>query len=343
MDHPTKKSILMTRQFLKVVSRLTAVVAIGVASMTSHANDDVIPVEKFQPAITVQFAPEKPNGWELERPMAAYGMNLFAANVPAYNGKGKLISSWSPQQGRVFEQPTVIIVHGGHGISPANVDMAVWLRKELKANVLILDSYWSRGKSENWLAWTEYGANMRVLDLIAAARFTQSQGADPKKTFVIGGSQGGWTVLRAFSNHNLSGEVKSLLVGGASLYPNCYVKESIFGKSPSGTTDKQFAPPLGNYVAPVIAFTGTNDSATPLSQCNVEKVFKGVEKWTNFEGATHSWDSPSGGIGRPGVDGSCSNALNKYNQFPVCRNNKYTEIMRSDILAFIERHIPKAQ
>ena len=135
-------SIHMTRRFLKAVSRLTAVVAIGVASMTSHANDDVIPVEKFQPAITVQFAPERPNGWELERPMAAYGMNLFAANVPAYNGKGKLISSWSPQQGRVFEQPTVIIVHGGHGISPANVDMAVWLRKELKANVLILDSYW---------------------------------------------------------------------------------------------------------------------------------------------------------------------------------------------------------
>ena len=72
-------------------------------------------------------------------------------------------------------------------------------------------------------------------------------------------------------------------------------------------------------------------------------MFKGVEKWTNFEGATHSWDSPSGGIGKPGVDGDCSKALNKYNQFPVCRNNKYTEIMRSDILAFIERHLPSAQ
>ena len=60
------------------------------------------------------------------------------------------------QQGRVFEQPTVIIVHGGHGISPANVDMAVWLRKELKANVLILDSYWSRGRSENWLVYAEH-------------------------------------------------------------------------------------------------------------------------------------------------------------------------------------------
>ena len=255
------KNSLMTTRLQNAFCRVAALIAIGAASMSCYASDDVIPIEKFQPAITVQFAPERPNGWELERPMAAYGMNLFAANVPSYDGRGKLISSWSPQLGKVFDRPTVIIVHGGHGISPANVDMAVWLRKELKANVLILDSYWSRGKSENWLAWTEYGANMRVLDLIAAARFTQSQGADPKKTFVIGGSQGGWTVLRAFSDHNLSGEVKSLLVGGASLYPNCYVKESTFGKSPSGTTDKQFAPPLGNYVAPVIAFTGTIDPA----------------------------------------------------------------------------------
>ena len=35
---------------------------------------------------------------------------------------------------------------------------------------------------------------MRVLDLIAAARFVKSEGADPKKTFEIGDSQGGWTV-----------------------------------------------------------------------------------------------------------------------------------------------------
>jgi len=333
----------MIKRLHNAFYRLAALVAIGSCSMSCYASDDVIPVEKFQPVITAQFAPERPHGWELERPLVAYGMNLFTANVPAYDGKGKLISSWTPQQRKVFDRPTVILVHGGHGVSPANIDMAVWLRKELKANVLILDSYWSRGRTENWLAWTEYGANMRVLDLIAAARFTQSQGADPQKTFVIGGSQGGWTVLRAFSNHNLSDEVKSLLVGGASLYPNCYVKESIFGRSPSGTTDKQYAPPLGNYVAPVIVFTGTDDSATPLSQCNTEKVFKDVENWTNFEGATHAWDSPSGGIGKPGVDGHCSKALNKYNHFAVCRNNNYTELMRNDILAFVERHLPRVQ
>ena len=228
-------------------------------------------------------------------------------------------------------------------MAPGNLDTAVWAKRNLDANILILDSYWSRGRTENWLSWTRFGANMRVLDLIAAARFTQSEGADPKKTFVIGDSQGGWTVLRAFTNHNLSGEVKSLLAGGVSLYPNCYVKESIFGRAPSGSTDKEDAPPLGNYVAPVIAFTGTADTATPLSQCNVDKVFKGVEKWTNFEGATHAWDSPTRGVGRRAEDNVCTRALNKYNPFPICSSNKFTDITRSDILDFVQRHLPKAQ
>ena len=62
---------------------------------------------------------------------------------------------------------------------------------------------------------------------------------------------------------------------------------------------------IGNGVAPVMAFAGTNDTATPLSPCNVEKVFKGAEKWTHFERAPPAWDSPSSGMGQPGVDGSC--------------------------------------
>ena len=106
------KKARMTERFQSAICRLATLVALGVTSVSSYANDDVIPVEKFQPAITVQFAPERPNGWELERPMAAYGMNLFSANVPSYDGKGKLISSWSPQVGKVFDRPTVILVHG---------------------------------------------------------------------------------------------------------------------------------------------------------------------------------------------------------------------------------------
>ena len=68
------KKARMTERFQSAICRLATLVALGVTSVSSYANDDVIPVEKFQPAITVQFAPERPNGWELERPMAAYGM-----------------------------------------------------------------------------------------------------------------------------------------------------------------------------------------------------------------------------------------------------------------------------
>lgn len=78
------KNSLMTTRLQNAFCRVAALIAIGAASMSCYASDDVIPIEKFQPAITVQFAPERPNGWELERPMAAYGMNLFAANVPSY-------------------------------------------------------------------------------------------------------------------------------------------------------------------------------------------------------------------------------------------------------------------
>ena len=175
--------------------------------------------------------------------------------------------------------------------------------------------------------------------MIAAARFVKSEGADPKKTFVIGDSQGGWTVLRTFTNHNLSGEVKSLLAGGIALYPNCYAKESFWSGLPGGgAANTDIAPPLGDYVAPVHVFTGTADTATPTSQCNVDRALKGAYKWTSFEGATHAWDSPSGGVGQPGVDGKCGKALNVYNKFAICRNNQYTDTTRNEIVEFVKRH-----
>ena len=315
-------------------------VLLSIATTSSWAaSDDVIAIEKAQPPITVEFAPSQPHGWAIERHLVRNGLNIFAANVPSFNGQGKLLSSWNPRFGKVGERPTFIIIHGGHGVSPGNIDTAIWAVKTLDANVMVLDSYWSRGKDENWKTWTQYGANMRTLDLIAAARFVKSEGADPKKTFVIGDSQGGWTVLRTFTNHNLSGEVKSLLAGGIALYPNCYAKESFWSGLPGGgAANTDIAPPLGDYVAPVHVFTGTADTATPTSQCNVDRALKGAEKWTSFEGATHAWDTPSGGVGQPGVDGKCSKALNVYNQFAICRNNQYTDITRNEIVAFVKRH-----
>lgn len=316
-----------------------ALALFGVLEARAYANDDVVDVQRFQPPIVQQQAPSIQHRWSIDGNQQRTGVARFSSIVPAYSGAGNLIASWNPRPGRLAIKPTFIVVHGGHGVSPGNFASAEWLIRNLDANVLILDSYWSRGITENWTTWTKYGANMRMLDALAAARFTRSQGADPNKTYLYGDSQGGWTVLRTFTQgHSLESEVKLLFRGGIALYPNCYAKESWFSSIPNRETDKTYAPPLGPYFSPVIVFTGSKDTATPISQCNVEKSLKTATSWLHFEGATHAWDAPTDGAGRPSVDGKCSNADNIYNRFPVCRSDKYTAETQKEVLAFIDSH-----
>lgn len=323
---------------------LGAMFAAAFLSATSAvcAAEDVVDVERFQPPIVNQIVPTQQHSWNIPDSVRAARVAGLSAIVPSYNGKGNLIASWNPRVGRVADRPTFIIVHGGHGLSPANFSSAEWMIRELDANVLILDSYWSRGRNENWRGWTEFGANMRMLDSVAAARFTRAKGADPKKTFLVGDSQGGWTVLRTMTaGHSLEQEVLSLYQGGISLYPNCYAKEGWFGAAPNGSTDREFAPPLGPYAMPVIVFTGTNDEATPTWRCNEDKSLKSAYAWHSYEGATHAWDAPFGGIGSKNpIDGKCTKADNIYNHFPVCRSNKYTDHMRQEIVKFVQERIP---
>ena len=319
------------RLLLLVVASLSLATAVWAA-------DDVVDIAKFQPPIVQQHAPNIQHRWSIDGNQQRTGVARFASIVPSYNGKGNLIASWNPRPGRVAERPTFIVVHGGHGVSPGNFASAEWLIRELDANVLILDSYWSRGKTENWLTWTPLGVNMRMLDAIAAARFTKTQGADPQNTYLYGDSQGGWTVLRTMTTgHSVAAEVKSLYRGGIALYPNCYAKESWLSSIPNKETDKTFAPPLGGYALPTIIFTGSEDTATPIAQCNVDKALKSAYAWHHFEGATHAWEAPSDGAGRPSVDGKCSKADNIYNRFAVCHSNKFTAITRREVTAFVQK------
>ena len=326
----------------KLLSGAVVAVALMTINFAAKASEDVVNVERFQPPIVNQSAPVQQHSWSIPDSVRAARVAGLSAIVPSYNGMGNLIASWNPRVGRVVDRPTFIIMHGGHGLSPANFDSAEWMIRELDANVLLLDSYWSRGRNENWLTWNEFGANMRLLDAVAAARFTTAQGADPKKTFLVGDSQGGWTVLRTFTaGHSLEQDVRSLYRAGISLYPNCYAKESWWGAAPNGATDREFAPPLGPYAMPVIVFTGSNDDATPISQCNVDKVLKSATAWHHYEGATHAWDAPFGGIGSKNpIDGKCTKAENIHNHFPVCRSNKYTDHTRQEIVKFVQQHSP---
>lgn len=283
-------------------------------------------VEMFQPAILVDRAPDRPlkGTWSLANNTTRVGLAEMKPLVPAFNGKGHLLASWNPNSAEVAGRPTFVIVHGGHGLVTTNFATALWLRQEFGANVLLLDSYWSRGREENWETRTRYGANMRALDAIAAARWLKdTQGVDVSRMFLYGDSQGGWTVLRTFTDEKFMKEKSSgLYRGGIALYPYCMA---------DGTT---YWPRLGPYTAPVIVFTGGKDTATPPSECS-RAIFSATYQWTHYPDQTHGWDAANRGAHSPAVDGECGRAMNVYNRFAFCRSDITTANMRKQIVDFV--------
>ena len=283
-------------------------------------------VELFQPPIVATAAPARPlhGSFSLENNTTRVGLAPMRPLVPAYAGPGRLLASWNPHPSGVAGRPVFVVMHGGHGLVPGNFATALWLRRDLGASVLVLDSFWSRGIEENWLERTRYGANMRVLDAIAAARWLRdTQGTDPRGTFLVGDSQGGWTALRLFTDEPfIEGARAGLFRGGIALYPVC---------RSSGTA---FSPRLGPYSGPVIVFTGGRDTATPPDQCPRE-TFARAAAWTHYPDQTHGWDTANRGAHSPAVDGECGRAMNSYNQFAVCRSDATTADMRRRIAEFV--------
>ncbi len=297
--------------------------ALVFAAQAQKADFDI---ELFQPRIIQDTAPERPlkGSYSLANNTKRVGLSSFKAQVPAYNGKGFLLASWTPHPDGAAHRPTLVIVHGGHGLVPSNFASALWAQQKLGANVLLLDSYWSRGRDNNWETWTNFGANMRVLDAIAAARWLKTtQGVDASKMVLLGDSQGGWTVVRAFTNDPfLRKQMKGLYRAGVALYPNCRADGSIY------------RPRLGPYAAPVIIFTGGKDTATPIKECDLA-VLRAARSWHHYTNDTHGWDTANRGAHTPAADGECGQAMNVYNHFAVCRNDKTTKDMQARILRFL--------
>ena len=309
----------MTR-LLIILSYLLSLVLGGCAHAPFASTD----IEYFQPPIVVARAPERLiTNFSLSNNTAKVYLAPMRAIVPTFNGKGNHIASWTPHPQGVQNRPTFVIVHGGHGLIPGDFATALWARKELQANTLVLDSYWSRGHDENWVTYTRLGANARMLDAIAAGRWLVSQGVDTKRLFLMGGSQGGWAVLRTFTDEPFMREhAKGLYRAGFSLYPVCNSK---------GWRED---PTLGPYWGPVLVFTGGKDTATPPDRCPT-RVFKDATAWTHYPAATHGWDTSNRGAHTPSVDGECGKALNVYNRFAVCRSDSTTQDMHQKIKAFI--------
>lgn len=307
-----------------MLCRLALAFSITLTGCASTSAFNVSDIDYFQPPIVTTVPPERPlNDFSLYNNTVKSGLAPMEAIVPSFNGQGNLIASWNPHPAGIKNRPTFVLVHGGHGLNPTDLATAIWARRELGANTLVLDSYWSRGRQENWETRNRFGANMRMLDAIAAGRWLQAQGVDKDKIFLMGGSQGGWTVMRTFTDEKFITEnAKPIFRGGISLYPVCQSK---------GYRDD---PTLGPYWGPVIVFTGGNDSATPISQCP-SSVFKQSKSWTHYPDATHGWDAANRGAGAPAVDGDCGRAKNVYNRFAVCRSDSTTFDMQDKIKKFV--------
>jgi dienelactone hydrolase len=285
-----------------------------------------VDVSYFQPPITVTTPPARPiTQYSLYNNTTLVRLGEMKAQVPAFNGQGLLMASWTPHPQGTEGRPTFVVVHGGHGLVPTNFASAMWFRDTFAANVLVLDSYWSRGQNENWATRTRFGANMRALDLIAAGQWLRDvHHVATDQLFVMGDSQGGWTVLRAFTEDGLlSQHMKGLYRGGIAAYPNCFSL---------GTPE---APQLSPYIAPVIVFTGGQDTATPISECP-SRVLKSAAQWIHYPDQTHGWDAANRGAAGQPVDGECGKAMNVYNKFPVCRSNATTQNMRERIAQFVK-------
>ena len=286
---------------------------------TDFDKDDI---EHFQSPIVATTAPARPlkGSFSLYNQTTRVGLADMLPVVPTYNKKGNLLASWNPSSD-VRKRPTVVIVHGGHGLVSTDFATAVWFRNKLDYNVLILDSYWSRGIEENWATRTKYGVNMRMLDAVAAGQWLVQQGIDKKSLFLMGGSQGGWTVLRTMTNEPFMRN-ENPYRAGIALYPNC------------DSNNTKYAPRLGSYHSPVIIFVGGRDTATPYQTCS-KKIFTDAAKWIIYPDQTHGWDSANQGASVPAEDGLCRRAMNIYNKFEVCRDNKTTEDMQDKIVNFI--------
>lgn len=300
---------------------LVATLSLGGCASNGFAESDV---DYFQPEIVASVPPERPlDSFSLASNTLFSGLATMQPMVPAFNHKGLLLASWNPHPEGINGRPTLVIVHGGHGLNPTDFATALWAAQELKANTLVLDSYWSRGVQENWMTRTRLGANMRALDAVAAGRWLKLQGADPAKVYLMGGSQGGWTVLRSFTKDDfIEQHMRGLYAGGVALYPNC---------SSRGVRDD---PTLGPYWAPVIVFTGGKDTATPPSACP-SRVFTQAKHWTHYPDATHAWDTANRGAHSVAVDGECGRAKNIYNRFPSCRSDAATSDMQRKIKDFV--------
>ena len=274
-----------------------------------------------------------PNEVNLNRSATFWGVGTVAPLIPAFNGTGLLLASWTPSTKP--DAPTFVIAHGGGGMDASLFVLGVDLRAMGDANILILDSIWSRGRTTNGgdsikASGKTLSSNARMFDLVAAGRWLSTQGVNPDKTYAVGLSQGGWGVLRAFTNDPMITElVKPLYAGGVSVTPPCEEPGTKHTEEQNFTFHK-----LGPYHSKVLLITGALDTLTPVSYCS-DSTLKSVDKWLHWDDAGHGFFDPIvGSAFQRAVDGTCQTMVNGFGTHQFCYNEKRAKQMLDEIRTF---------
>ena len=267
-----------------------------------------------------------------EQPDFTYVMSFQALfpQIPSYNGNGLLAASWTPSDD-IFNNPAYVVLHGGRGVGPASWRTAGVLHQSSSANVLVLDSFLTRGAEENSArsAWGD--AKVRTFDVIPKGKWLKKKGTDPKKTWMIGGSQGGWTTLKAMSLEPLQiSEVKPLFAGGIAYYPVC---DNYNEKGNLRPNQRYISLADRGYWGPILILSGKKDYAPPISGCQ-PNVLKFATKHVSFDRGTHGWQSRwREKDGTMNKDGSCIS--NHNGDYQMCYDEGHTNQTYIEIRKFI--------
>jgi dienelactone hydrolase len=282
-----------------------------------------------------------PNGEFLARSATFWGIRPITPLIPSFDGKGLLLASWTPSANP--NAPTFVIAHGGGGIDTTLFILGADLQSKTGANILIVDSIWSRGRTTNGgdsipTSGKTLSSNARMFDLVAAGRWLATQGVSANKTYAIGLSQGGWGVLRAFTNDPMVTElVKPYYAGGVSLYPMCEEPGTPHTEERNFTYHK-----LGPYHSRVLLITGGLDTLTPVSYCS-DSTVKTVTKWLHWEDVTHAFNQSIGSAFQRTPDGVCQTMVNGFGSHQFCYNERRTTQMLNEIQQFQQSLLMSSQ
>ena len=302
---------------------------------------------------------------DVNRFISRFRLAEFRPIVPDWSEaqSGNLLASWNTSR-RPGKNPTIVIQHGGMGGSGAtDYGHARWFL-ERGFNVLVLDSFWSRGFIANWRridqpasthqrAFSALGPNTRARDAFAAARWLRNQPeVDPDRIFLLGGSQGGGSVLRAFTDEkSITEHHRGLFRAGVSIYPTCWSWQWTPGNHGHNTTPLN-RPALGPFYAPVLMITVELEppgSMTDINSCDPNLV-RWVHRHIHLANMTHAFDAeipPENPVnrcwysenpfwcqasgGRDPVTRNCFGAPKP----DFCADREATEQARNEILGFL--------